>query len=99
MSFHTLYGYLTRLHIPYVLCDSPVPEASLLLRDCEESIRLLKFHIDRARNHVKQQAEEKHLDLNFDVGDTVYLKLHLYKRAYLKPNHNHKLLPKYFGPF
>lgn len=62
-------------------------------------MRLLKFHLMRAQNRMKQQADKHRSDRNFALGDFVYLKLQPYRQFSMSKNAFHKLLPKYYGPF
>lgn len=55
--------------------------------------------LDRARNRMKKQVDKNRKERHFEVGDQVYLKLQLYKRASLKAHNVHKLMPRYFVPF
>lgn len=36
---------------------------------------------------------------NFAIGDFVFVKLQPYRQTTAKARHDHKLLPKLFGPF
>ena len=40
----------------------------------EPSLKLLKFHLHRAQNRMKQQADGKRRDHSFSVDDLVYIK-------------------------
>ncbi|PNX64990.1 hypothetical protein L195_g054307, partial [Trifolium pratense] len=65
----------------------------------EDAIKLLIFHLLRAQNRMKQQADKHRSDRQFSVGDYVFLKLHPYKQHFMRKTQFHKLLPKYYGPF
>jgi hypothetical protein len=53
-----------------------------------------------AHNLMKQQADQHHSEISFEVGDWVFLRLQPYKHMSLKQaNKDNKLSPKYYGPY
>lgn len=73
--FLVLYGDQPRhLGIDSVyFCKSPYLQVWLHERSLMP--QLLQQHLLRAQKHVKQQADKKRSDKNFEVGDFVYLKM------------------------
>lgn len=59
----------------------------------------LKFHLVRAQEKMKMVADKHRRDIQFEVGDLVYIKLRPYHLRTLARKPNEKLGPKYFGPF
>ncbi|MBA0703345.1 hypothetical protein Golax_015674, partial [Gossypium laxum] len=53
-------------------------DKSLLAR--EAAIKLMKYYLHRAANHMKQQADNKMSDRQFEVGNSDYLKLPPYRQ-------------------
>lgn len=61
---------------------------------------MLKFHLLRAQNRMKQAADSHMSDREFKTGDFVYLKLQPYRQHSLKSkNVPHKLSQRFYGPF
>lgn len=48
---------------------------------------------------MKQQADLKRTELEFQIGNWVYLKLHPYRQKSLVHRPSHKLAPRFYGPF
>ncbi|XP_075078669.1 uncharacterized protein LOC142164595 [Nicotiana tabacum] len=65
----------------------------------EAVIQLLKFHITRAQQRMKDTADKKRTDRSFSMGDWVYLKLQPYKHVSVATRPSNKLADKYFGPY
>lgn len=60
---------------------------------------MLKFHLTRAQNRMKQLADRKRSDREFAIGDYVFMKLQPYRQFSLRKHAFHKLNPKYYGPY
>ena len=53
-----------------------------------------------AQNRMKQQADQRHSERSFNVGDWVFLQLQPYKQMSLKQaKKDNKLSPNYYGPY
>ena len=50
------------------------------LKDKDEALRLLKTHLTRAQEHMRQTTNTHKRDVNFSIGDCVYLKLSPHKK-------------------
>lgn len=61
---------------------------------------MLKFHLLRAQNRMKQYADAHRSHMEFQTGAYVYLKLQPYRQHSLKNIQIlHKLSPRFYGPF
>ena len=60
--FEALYGIPPPIHIPYFLGDSSVAAVDIQLRDKESQIQLLKHHLARVGNRMKQLADKHKSD-------------------------------------
>ncbi|GJR18073.1 hypothetical protein Tco_0966600 [Tanacetum coccineum] len=77
--------------------NEDVVDRSLIVR--EEAISLLKFHLQRAQVRMKNMANKKRINWEFELNDWVYVKLRLYRKNSMRKNKHHKLSPKFYGPY
>lgn len=98
--YEIVYGQPAPLHMPYLPGESSSPVVDRTLQKREEVIDMMKFHLLRAQNRMKQYADSRRSDRVFQIGDHVYLKLQPYRQHSLKGRHiPHKLSPRFYGPF
>ena len=70
-----------------------------MLRSRDAILKDAKAHLIKAQEQMKNNADKKHRDLEFDVGSSVYLKLRPYRQSSLSKAFCQKLAAKYYGPF
>ena len=59
----------------------------------------LKFQLERAQNRMMSYADLKRREVEYQVGDKVYLKLQPYRLQTLAKRINQKFSPRYYGPY
>ena len=69
-----------------------------VLRDAEEQVQTIRHNLKVAQSRQKSYADTRRRDLEFIVGDYVYLKVSL-MRGLKRFNVKGKLSPRYVGPF
>lgn len=84
------------------LLSSVMGLSTLLLADLDqklqkrdEMINVLKLQLEKAQSRMKKTADTGRREVQFQVGDLVYLKLQPYRQRSLAE----KLSPRFFGPY
>ena len=107
-SYHTaiqttpyavVYGQAPPTYLPYLPGALQVEAVDRSLRTREAALKLVKFHLHRAQNRMKQQADKRRSDRNFEVGEWVYVKLQPYRQTTVVNRSCLKLSARYFGPY
>ncbi|GJU69087.1 transposon ty3-G gag-pol polyprotein [Tanacetum coccineum] len=76
-----------------------VEEVDRTLQAREDAIKMIKFHLKRSQDRMKNQANKHRTDRQLEVNDWVYLKLQPHMQVSIRQGQQHKLLSKYYGPF
>ncbi|GKA24847.1 transposon ty3-I gag-pol polyprotein [Tanacetum coccineum] len=97
--FESVYGIPPPIHVPYLGDLSKVKAMDKTLKEREEFIQTLKFHLLRVQNRMKQQADRGRSERNFKAGDWVLLKLQPHRQVTVRMGKQHKFSPEYYGPF
>lgn len=98
--YEVMYGQVQPTHLPYLPGESSSAIVDCSMQKCEDIINMLKFHLLRAQNRMKQSADSHRSHRELKVGDHAYLKLQPYRQHSLKNRSvPHKLSPRFYGPF
>ena len=79
--YQVVYGQPPPLHIAYAKVDNRVDMVDRTLEAREESVKLLKFHVKRTQERMKEIADKHRTEREFEVNDWVYLKLQPYRQS------------------
>ncbi|XP_071727844.1 uncharacterized protein [Rutidosis leptorrhynchoides] len=94
-----MYGQPPPLPIVYTSKDSRVEAIYSSLTARGNAIVVLKFHLKRAQDRMKNLADKHRTDRAFEFNSWVYVKLKPHREVTLGSHKYNKLSPKYYGPF
>ncbi|KAK8987271.1 hypothetical protein V6N11_027027 [Hibiscus sabdariffa] len=97
-TYEALYGRKCRTPICWTeLYDRKIlgPE---LIQETEDTVRLIRDRLKQAFDRQKSYADRRRKDIEFAVGDQVFLKVSSWKKV-LRFGRNGKLSPSFIGPY
>ncbi|XP_012477730.1 uncharacterized protein LOC105793362 [Gossypium raimondii] len=97
--YEAFYGQDPSIHLPYLAGASRAATIDRTLQHREVMRKIMKFHLKRAQDRMKQMANKWRSKREFKVRDLVYLKQQPYMQHLLRKFKNQKLSPRYFGLF
>lgn len=97
--FEAQYGRQPLLMPRYEIGSSLVNEVDEQLQDRDEVLSELKEHLQAANNRMKQTADRRRRDVEFEVEDWVFLRLQPYRQKSMFKRSSQKLANRFFGPF
>ncbi len=69
-----------------------------LVRQTEEKVKLIRDNLKVASDRHKSYADLKRKDIEYEIGDKVFLKVSLWKKV-LRFDKKGKLSPRFIGPY
>ena len=97
--FKILYGRDPPVLIRGDVHPTSNPEVNQMLEDRNQMIDVLKEQLCLAQNRMKVQADKHRREVEYQVGDMVFLKIQPYRFKNLTKRSNQKLSPRFYGPY
>ncbi|KAJ8754420.1 hypothetical protein K2173_002871 [Erythroxylum novogranatense] len=97
--FEVVYGRPPPTISQYIPGTTQVAAVDAYLKDHAVVLRDLKRNLQLAQERMKVQADKHRREVEFQVGDYVYLKLQPYRQTSVVFHGSLKLSPCFYGPF
>ncbi|GKB97903.1 transposon ty3-G gag-pol polyprotein [Tanacetum coccineum] len=97
--FEVVYGRPPPRVLTYVPGTSKVQAVEEFLLNRDKLLHDLRSNLLLARDRMKSKADSKRREVEFSVGDMVYLKLQPYRQSTVAVRLSAKVGPKFFGPY
>lgn len=98
--FEVIYGRSPPAVPDYLPQASQVEVVDTLLTSRDDVLAKLKRNLLKAQMAMKQIADNHRRDVEFAVGDWVYVRLRPYRQVSVAGHNNYnKLLKRFFGPY
>ncbi len=96
--FEALYGRKCRTPLYWSELSEPKLVGVDLIRETEEKVCIIQDCLKAASDRQKSYADLKRRDIEFNVGDRVFLKVSPWKKV-LRFGRKGKLSPRFIGPY
>ena len=97
--FQALYGRLPPTIPHYLMGTTPVHAVDQNLASRDAILRQLKTNLHVATNRMKQVANSKRRNIEYQVGDMVFLKLQPYRQQSVFCRASQKLASRFYGHY
>lgn len=97
--FKALYGRDPPTLFKWEDCESAVEDVNEYIRARNIILGDLKENLTKAQERMKHYADKHRREVQYEVGDLVYLKISPYKLRSLAKKVNEKLSPRFYGPY
>ncbi|KOM28225.1 hypothetical protein LR48_Vigan511s004800 [Vigna angularis] len=93
--FEVVYGRAPPSFSRFIPGETPVEAVAQDLMTRDEALKQLKYHLNRAQELMKQQADKKRREIDIKVGDWVYLKNRPHRQSSMPTRLHPKLSARY----
>jgi hypothetical protein len=97
--FEALYGRTPPVLVKGDVSLSAVEEVNRLTAERNAMLKEMQEQLLKAQDVMRAQANKHRREVEYKVGDMVYLKIQPYKLKKLAKRFNQKLSPRYYGPY
>ncbi|WVY98390.1 hypothetical protein V8G54_030541 [Vigna mungo] len=97
--FEIVYGRPPPTISRFVPGETSIEAVAQDLKDRDEALKQLKFHLGRAQDQMVKLANKKRRPTTIQVGDWVFLKIRPHRQLSMLTKLHPKLAPRYYGPF
>lgn len=97
--YEVVYGRPPPSLLRYVPKTARVQSLEDTLYDRDQVLKLLKNHYVKSQAKMKQYADKRRTEREFEVGEFVLLMLQPYRQKSIRESTPMKLSAKYFGPY
>ena len=96
--YKALYGHKCRTLLYWTELSEKQIHGVDLTRETEEKVKVIRDYLKAASDRQNSYAELKRKEIEFQVGDKVFLKVSLWKKI-LRFGRKGKLSPRFIGPY
>lgn len=97
--FEALYDRAPLVLVKGDTLFSAVDEVNKLIVERNMMLKEMQEQLLKAQNVMRSQANRRRRQVDYEVGDMVFLKIQPYKMKKLSKRVNKKLSPRYYGPY
>ena len=96
--FEAVYGVPPPSFLSYISGTARVQAVDEYLQDRDEILKELRHNLRMAQDRMKSHADQCRRDIQFNVGDFIYVKLQPYRQTSVAFRKSLKLSPHFFWP-
>ncbi|KAK8933261.1 hypothetical protein KSP39_PZI015836 [Platanthera zijinensis] len=97
--YEAFYGRKCRTPLSWVQDEDPKVLGSDFVEDTEAQVRLIRDRMLEAQSRQAKYYDARHRQVEFQVGDRVFLKIQPMHRVSRVRGRRKKLSPRYMGPY